>query len=34
MAWIDQLPSATATRASNVDLAAVGSVVFAGGKDS
>jgi hypothetical protein len=34
MAWIEQLSSAIATRASNAHLAAAGSVLFAGGKDA
>ena len=34
MAWIDQLPRATATRASIERLAARGSVLFAAGKDA
>jgi hypothetical protein len=34
MAWIDQLPRATATRASNEHLVAAGSALFAAGKDA
>jgi hypothetical protein len=34
MAWIDELPSATATRASHEGLAAAGSSLSAAGKEA
>lgn len=34
MAWIDQLPNATATRATNEHLADAGSALFGAGRDA